>query len=157
MLHCCIFSIVFIDRILIALKHATHNIFRLFIRAMPLIVAALLIAAQTLAAFHSVAHADNSKFAVNAECASVQDATNQAVSNAHNKFWTALFGHAADGADNAPACAAWDAAFAAIALIDSAKQFPAAVVYSVATISATLLPVVADLFGIALARAPPRT
>jgi predicted ribosomally synthesized peptide with SipW-like signal peptide len=156
-LHCCIFLIVFIDRILIALKHATHTIFRLSIRALPLIVAALMIAAQTLAAFHSVAHADNNKFAVNAERASVHDATNQTVSNAHSKFWTALFGHAADGADNAAACVAWDAAFAAVALADSAKQLPAAVVYSVATLPpVTRSPELADFLRLALARAPPR-
>jgi hypothetical protein len=96
------------------------------------------------------------------DCVDVQDAANsgfvsKSVNNAQTPFWTALFGHAADGADNASACVAWDAAFAAVALVDSVQQLPAAVVYSVATIPpATPHPALADLLKVALARAPPR-
>jgi hypothetical protein len=162
MLHCCIFVIIFINCVLILLKSATQNLFRFIVRAMPLIVAALMIAAQTLAASHSVAHANNYRFAAGADRASVQEATNNVsasplVNNAHNKFWTALFGHSADGADNGSACVAWDAAFAAAALLDNTEQFSAVVVYSVATsLVSTPFPLLTDLLSVALARAPPR-
>jgi hypothetical protein len=148
--------------VLIPLKHTNHNFFRLLIRAMPLLIAAFLIAAQTLVAFHSVAHADKNTLAANVDCIDVQDATNSviastSVSDAHTKFWNALFGHATDGADSAAACVAWDAAFAAAALLDGASEPSASVVYSVATLPpVTRSPELADLLGLALARAPPR-
>jgi predicted ribosomally synthesized peptide with SipW-like signal peptide len=140
----------------------THNIFRLLIRAMPLIVAALMIAAQTLAAFHSVAHANKNTLVAKVDCVDVQEAANtvltsSSVSDTRAEFWNALFGHAADGTDNAAACVVWDAAYAAAALLDAASQPPASVVYSIATLPpVTRSPELADLLRLALARAPPR-
>jgi hypothetical protein len=148
--------------VLIPLKHTNHNFFRLFIRAMSLIIAALMIAAQMLVTFHSVAHANKNTFAASVERADAQDATHSvfvstSVSDAETKFWNALFGHAADGADSAGACVAWDAAFAATALLDQAKQLPAAVSYSATTLPhATQFIALADLLRLTLARAPPR-
>jgi hypothetical protein len=148
--------------VLIPLKHTNHNFFRLFIRAMPLLIAALIIAAQVLVTFHSVAHANKNTFATSVERADAQDATNSVfastpVSDTETKFWNALFGHAADGSDNAAACVAWDAAFAATALIDNTAQLPATIIYSAATLPpATKFVALADLHRLALARAPPR-
>lgn len=162
MLHCCIFAAPFIDRDLIPLQPATHKIFRLFIRALPLIVAALMTAAQTLAAFHSVAHANKNTLTASVDCIDIQDAArnvcaSRSVSYTQTTFWTALFGHAADGADSAAACVAWDAAAAGAALLDAASQPPAPVVYGVATSPPiTHSPELADLLRLALARAPPR-
>ncbi len=129
---------------------------------MPLIVAALMIVAQSLVAFHNVAHANKNTLAANVDCIDVQDAINsvyasKSVSGTQTRFWNALFGHAADGADSAAACVAWDAAFATATLLDSASPLPASVVYSVATSApVTFTPELADLLGLALARAPPR-
>jgi hypothetical protein len=144
-----------------------NNFFRLCIRAMPLIIASLMIAAQTLVAFHSVAHANKNSFAASVERAAAQGASNSAatntacastsISDARTEFWNALFGHAADGSDNAAACVAWDAAFAATALIDNTAQLTAIVTYSVAPLPpATQFVALADLHRLALARAPPR-
>jgi predicted ribosomally synthesized peptide with SipW-like signal peptide len=132
------------------------------IRAMPLIVAVLMIAAQTLAAFHSVAHANKNTLAANVDCVDVHEAANivlasSSVSDTRAEFWDALFGHAADGADNAAACVVWDAAHTAAALLDAASQPPASVVYRIATLPpVTRSPELADLLRLALARAPPR-
>jgi hypothetical protein len=148
--------------VLMPLKHTNNNFFRLFIRAMPLIIAALMIAAQMLVTFHSVAHANKNTFAASEERADTQDATNgvfasRSISDARTEFWNALFGHAADGSDNAAACVAWDAAFAASALIDNTEQLSATITYSAATLpSATQFVALADLHRLALARAPPR-
>jgi hypothetical protein len=147
---------------LIPLKHTNHNFFRLFIRAMPLIIAALMIVAQMLVTFHSVAHANKNTFAANVERVDAQDATNNvfvsaSVSDAQTKFWNALFGHAADGQDGAAACVAWDTAFAATTLHGQAEQLPAAVIYSVATFATVILFIPqADFLRLTLARAPPR-
>jgi hypothetical protein len=173
-LHCCIW-IFFPCGVLIPLKHTNNSFFRLFIRALPLtmsltmslIMAALMIAAQTLVTFHSVAHANKYTVAASAQRANAQDALNSAatntacastsISDARTEFWNALFGHAADGSDNAAACVAWDAAFAATALIDNTAQLPATIIYSAATLpSATKFVALADLHRLALARAPPR-
>lgn len=129
---------------------------------MPLIIAALMIAAQMLVTFHSVAHANKNTFATSEERADAQGATNgvfasTSISDARTEFWNALFGHAADGSDNAAACVAWDAAFAATALTDNAAQLSATVIYSVATLpSATQFLALAEPLRLALARAPPR-
>lgn len=152
------------------MKHTNNNFFRLFIRALPLtmslamslIMAALMIAAQTLVTFHGAAHANKYTVAASVESADAEGAANSVVVSAptrdtQTKFWNALFGHAADGSDNAAACVAWDAAFAATALIDNAAQLPATILYSAATLPpATKFVALADLHRLALARAPPR-
>ncbi len=129
---------------------------------MSLIMAALMIAAQMLVTFHGAAHANKNIVAAGVERADAQGAANNVfvsvlARDAQTKFWNALFGHAADGSDNAAACVAWDAAFAATALIDNTAQLPATIIYSAATLpSATKFVALADLHRLALARAPPR-
>jgi len=129
---------------------------------MPVFIAALIVAAQMLVTFHSVAHANKYTLAASAGLADGQDRSCSvtaltSVSESQTEFWNALFGHAADGSDNAAACVAWDAAFAAAALADSTAQLSATVVYNAATLP-SLAPFItlADLLQVALARAPPR-
>ncbi len=130
--------------------------------AMPLTIAAFLIAAQTLVALHSVAHANSSTFAGNAERVALQAAvsnvsTSPPALDAQNKFWAALFGHTLDATDSASACVAWDAAFAAAGTIDSHAQMSVPVFYGVAgPPPVTSLPISNDFLGIARARAPPQ-
>lgn len=129
---------------------------------MPLIIAALMIAAQMLVSLHGVAHANKKPFATSVARADVQNVANSApaltsICDPQTQFWDAFFGHATDGADNAAACMVWDAAFAAAALSDNTAQLSATVTYSTATLpDATQFIALADLLGIALARAPPR-
>ena len=129
---------------------------------MPLAIAAMLIAAQTLVALHSVAHAKNTSLAGDVERTVFQIDGSKVlaappVQNAQNAFWTALFGHALDGSDNTSACMAWDAAFAVASTLDSHAQPPVPVFYQLASPSPLItLPVSTDLLGIALARAPPQ-
>ena len=143
---------------------------------MPLIIAVILVAAQTLVVFHSVAHQKAislggersagersvSKYLasqhVASDCAAASPGVHQAVSS-RAAFWAALFGHAADSTENAALCVAWDAAFAAAVAVDTGAEQAELVVYNSAALPlpATLSPALADLLGIALARAPPRT
>ncbi len=165
MLHCCIcrssrYSLTYhrVDR----LKHVSHILFRFSNRVIPLVIALFLIAAQTLVALHSVAHAKNNSFGGTAERTAFQGAastvsTSPKALDAQSKLWTALFGHALDRTDNSSACAAWDAAFADAGTLDSPAQLPVAVFYVVAPLLPVASPSVSiALLGIALARAPPQ-
>ncbi len=130
--------------------------------AMPMTIAVFLIAAQTLVALHNVAHANNNMFAGNAKQVALQAAISNVSTpppalDAQNKFWAALFGHAADSTDNGSACAAWDAAFTAAGTLDNHASLAILVVYGVVPPQPViLLPASNALLGIALARAPPQ-
>lgn len=131
----------------------TRTLFRLFNITLPLIIAALLIVAQTLVALHGVAHAGNKSLAGAIDRAAVQNLPGDAQDN----LWTALFGHTPDGSDNTSACVAWDAGFASSANVVSDAQIPVVVVYSIAlSPPAAPHPHLTDLLETALARAPPR-
>lgn len=148
----------------LTLKPAARAFFRLFNRSMPLIIAALLIAAQTLGVLHSVAHAGiNTKtFASDSGRTFVAGTTSdlvetQQTGDAQSKFWTVLFGHSADSGENATACSTWDAAFAAASNVDSGTHLADIIVYRDAAPPFTPpLPALTDLLGLSLARAPPR-
>jgi hypothetical protein len=127
--------------------------FRLFNITMPLIIAALLIVAQTLVALHGVVHAGNKSLAGIIDRVTVQNLPG----DTQDDRWTSLFGHTPDGSDNTSACAAWDAGFASSANVVSDAQIPAVVVYSMAlSPPAAPHPHLTDLLKTALARAPPR-
>jgi hypothetical protein len=145
-------------------KSYPRHIFRALCRFLPLVIALLFVASQSLAVLHHVAHANAKSIAASSESGALQnsaDPNSNSASrshlSAHSNIWTALFGHSADGAENTTACLAWDAAFASTAQLGDTGLAPTTVAYSIAAPSPVSVdPVPADFLGIALARAPPR-
>jgi hypothetical protein len=131
-------------------KRYSHQAFRALCRLLPLFIAVLFVASQTLAALHHVAHANAKAITASSDIASASQPPSL-------PLWTALFGHSSDGAENTTACLAWDAAFASAAQLGDTASAPTTIAYSiVAPLPVSVDPVPADFLGIALARAPPR-
>jgi hypothetical protein len=145
-------------------KSYPRHIFRVLCRFLPLVIALLFVASQSMAVLHHVAHANAKSIAASGESGALQNSadpnTNSASQShlsAHSNIWTALFGHSTDGAENTSACLAWDAAFASAAPLGDTALATTTVSYSVATFLPVSVPLVpTDFLGIALARAPPR-
>lgn len=122
----------------------------------------MLIASQTLAALHGVVHTnargniygDVSALAVGEPQETLLRA--EQIPPSHQHFWTALFGHAADGAENNRACVGWDAGFAHAAFGGGSGCLPQLVAYSVFVFPQDSIPPKgANLLRAAQARAPP--
>jgi hypothetical protein len=139
-------------------KRYSHHALRALCRLLPLFIAVLFIASQTLAALHHVAHTNvNLNANANAKAITASSDIASASQPPSLPLWTALFGHSSDGAENTTACLAWDAAFASAAQLGDTASAPTTVAYSIAAPSPVSVdPVPADFLGIALARAPPR-
>lgn len=131
------------------------HIFRTLHRILPLFIAVLLVASQTLAALHYVAHANTKSVAASSGFGAGETSVDARL--ASPPIWTALFGHATDDTENNSACLAWDAVFASAAQPGDASSIPATVFYSVAAPLAVSVQLdTTDFLGFALARAPPR-
>lgn len=123
----------------------------------------MLIASQTLAALHGVAHANvrGNIYGDVAALASVgeQQQTSSRVEHlksSHQHFWATLFGHAADGAENNRACIGWDAGFAHAAPGGGSGCLPQLVAYTVFVFPQNSITLnSANLLRAAQARAPP--
>jgi hypothetical protein len=141
-------------------KRYSHHAIRALCRLLPLIIALLFVASQSLAVLHHVAHANAKSIAVSGESGALQNSVDTASRShlyAHSNIWTALFGHSNHDAENTTACLAWDAAFASAAQLGDTASAPATVAYSIAApLPVSAPPIPADFLGIALARAPPR-
>jgi hypothetical protein len=145
-------------------KSYPRHIFRALCRLLPLVIALLFVASQSLAVLHHVAHANAKSIAVSSESGVLQNSADpnsnfasHSQTSAQTSIWTALFGHSTDGAENTTACLAWDAAFASTAQLGDTALAPTTVAYSVAApLPVSVPPVPANFLGIALARAPPR-
>jgi hypothetical protein len=135
-------------------KRYSHHALRALCRLLPLFIAALFVASQTLAALHHVAHANAN---ANAKAITASSDIASASQPPSLPLLTALFGHSSDGAENTTACLAWDAAFASAAQSGDTASASTTVAYSIAApLPVSVDPVPADFLGIALARAPPR-